>query len=59
MLFSHMELFDPSLFVDIRKRAGNKVFDSLNVELIKSVSKKDDEKQKRNGEDKKQQTPEK
>ena len=42
--FTTQPVFDPSLFVDIRKRAGNKVFDSLNVELIKSVSKKDDKK---------------
>src|SRR5664280_2675765 len=50
--FTTQPVFDPSLFVDIRKRAGNKVFDSLNVELIKSVSKKDDKKHNRKGKDK-------
>ena len=50
--FTTQSVFDPSLFVDIRKRAGNKVFDSLNVELIQSVSKKDDKKHNRQGKDK-------
>ena len=50
--FTTQPVFDPSLFVDIRKRAGNKVFDSLNVELIKSVSKKDDNKHNGKGKDK-------
>jgi transposase, IS5 family len=50
--FTTQPVFDPSLFVDIRKRAGNKVFDSLNVELIQSVSKKDDKKHNRKGKDK-------
>ena len=45
--FTTQPVFDPSLFVDIRKRAGNKVFDSLNVELIKSVIQKDDKKHHR------------
>ena len=55
--FTTQPVFDPSLFVDIRKRAGNKVFDSLNVELIKSVSKKDDKKLNRKGKDKNNTSP--
>jgi len=31
-------VFDPSLFVQIRKRVGRKVFDSLNADLIRSVT---------------------
>ena len=30
-------VFDPSLFVEIRKRVGRKTFDSLNADLIRSV----------------------
>jgi IS5 family transposase len=45
--FTTQPVFDPSLFVDIRKRAGKEVFDSLNVELIKSVSEKGDKKHNR------------
>jgi len=33
---------DPSLFVDIRKRVGHETFDTLTVDLIKSVSKEKD-----------------
>ncbi len=44
--FTTQPVFDPSLFVDIRKRAGHKVFDSLNVELIKSIIQKDEKKSK-------------
>lgn len=40
--FTPYPVFDPSLFVDIRKRVGHEVFDSLNVELIKSVSEEED-----------------
>jgi len=50
-------VFDPSLFVEIRKRAGHEVFDSLNVELIKSVSEKGDKKHNREGTDKNNNTP--
>ena len=50
--FTTQPVFDPSLFVDIRKRAGNKVFDSLNVELIKSVSEKADKRHNKKGTDK-------
>ncbi len=42
--FSTQPAFDPSLFVEIRKRVGADVFDSLNVDLIKSVCKKEEEK---------------
>ena len=40
--FTTQPVFDPSLFVDIRKRAGHKTFDTLTVDLIKSVSKEKD-----------------
>lgn len=40
--FTPDPVFDPSLFVDIRKRVGHKTFDTLTVDLIKSVSKKKD-----------------
>ncbi|VAW22818.1 hypothetical protein MNBD_BACTEROID01-1943 [hydrothermal vent metagenome] len=36
--FNSHSVFDPSLFVDIRKRVGTEIFDAFNVELIKSVS---------------------
>jgi IS5 family transposase len=42
--FSPHPVFDPSLFVEIRKRIGANVFDSLNVELIKSVTNEHDQK---------------
>ena len=50
--FNPHPIFDPSLFVDIRKRVGADIFDSLNVELIKSVSNKDDKKHNRKNNDK-------
>ncbi|MDY6800149.1 MAG: IS5/IS1182 family transposase, partial [Bacteroidota bacterium] len=37
-------IFESSLFVDIRKRVGEEIFDSLNIELIKSVSDQEDKK---------------
>jgi len=40
--FTTEPIFDPSLFVDIRKRIGNDVFDQLNKELIKSATAKED-----------------
>ena len=40
--FSTKPVFDASLFVEIRKRVGATAFDALNVELIKSTSKKSD-----------------
>jgi len=43
--FNPKPIFDPTLFVKIRKRVGNDIFDSLNVKLIKSVSEKNDKKQ--------------
>ena len=42
--FNPNPIFDPSLFVEIRKRVGKEIFDSLNVALIKSVSQEKDEK---------------
>jgi len=42
--FNPDPIFDPSLFVEIRKRVGKDIFDSLNVELIKSVSEEEDKK---------------
>ena len=42
-------VFDPSLFVEIRKRVGRKTFDSLNADLIRSVKgEKDHRHNKRN-----------
>jgi IS5 family transposase len=38
-------VFDPSLFVEIRKRMGKKEFDNLNVIIIEEVSEKKDKKQ--------------
>ena len=42
--FNPEPIFDPSLFVEIRKRVGKDLFDSLNVKLIKSFSEKKDKK---------------
>ena len=45
-------VFDPSLFVQIRKRVGRKVFDSLNADLIRSVKgEKDKRHNKKNKKD--------
>jgi len=44
--FQTKKIFDPSLFVTIRKRIGKDAFDQLNVELIKSISKDKDVKHK-------------
>ena len=41
--FDPNPVFDPSLFVEIRKRVGCDVFDSLSVELISSVTEKKDQ----------------
>lgn len=51
--FSPHPIFDPSLFVEVRKRISANVFDILNVELIKSVTTEDDQKhnEKRKNED--------
>lgn len=52
--FSSVPIFDPSLFVEIRKRVGASTFDELNKSLIKSVSESKDRKQgqkKRDGDD--------
>ena len=40
--FTPDPVFDPSLFVDLRKRIGNELFDALNADLIKTVSMKKD-----------------
>ena len=40
--FSTKPVFDPSLFVEIRKRIGADLFDALNIDLIKSISEKSD-----------------
>ena len=40
--FTIEPVFDPSLFVQIRKRVGRKVFDSLNADLIRSVTQEKD-----------------
>ncbi len=42
--FDSTPIFDPSLFVEIRKRIGATTFDALNVQLIKSVSEQKDKK---------------
>jgi len=42
--FSAEPIFDPSLFVEIRKRVGADAFDELNKNLIKSISKEKDHK---------------
>lgn len=42
--FNPNPIFDPSLFVEIRKRVGKDIFDSLNVKLIKTVSEEEDKK---------------
>jgi hypothetical protein len=55
--FTPHPVFDPSLFVEIRKRADHEIFDALNVELIKSVSEKEDKKHNRKGTDKNNNTP--
>jgi len=55
--FTTCPVFDPSLFVEIRKRAGHEIFDALNVELIKSVSEKEDNKHNRKGTNKDNNTP--
>ena len=46
--FTNEEIFDPSLFVDIRKRFGVGEFDELNKELIKTLTRKDDKKHNTN-----------
>lgn len=50
--FTVEPVFDPSLFVKIRKRVGRKVFDSLNADLIRSVKgEKDQRHNKKNKKD--------
>jgi hypothetical protein len=55
--FNPKPIFDPTLFVDIRKRVGNDIFDSLNVKLIESVSEKNDKKQNNKNEKDNDNTP--
>src|SRR6056297_1711460 len=42
--FNPHPVFDPSLFVEIRKRVGNEAFDSLTVDLIEAVNRQEDKK---------------
>ena len=49
--FSTKPVFEPSLFVEIRKRVGADIFDSLNVDLLVSISKKKDHQHKNNADD--------
>jgi len=42
--FNPSPVFDPSLFVELRKRVGADTFDELNASLIKAASNKKDEK---------------
>jgi len=42
--FNPDPVFDSTLFVDIRKRVGHETFDTLNADLIKSVSQEKDKK---------------
>ena len=42
--FTPHPVFDPSLFVEIRKRVGADVFDRLNTQLIRSINTDKDEK---------------
>ena len=46
--FDPNPVFDPSLFVEIRKRIGHEQFDQLNSLLIKSASKSGDQKHNQN-----------
>ncbi|MCK5133686.1 MAG: IS5 family transposase [Candidatus Sabulitectum sp.] len=55
--FTPTPVFDPSLFVDIRKRVGADIFDSLNVELIKSFSGQEDKKHNEKHKNKNNNTP--
>lgn len=43
--FSANPIFDPSLFVELRKRVGQSTFDELNKSLIKSISSEKDKEQ--------------
>lgn len=55
--FNPNPIFDPSLFVELRKRVGADVFDALNVDLIKAVSEKEDKKHQKKHKDKQDNTP--
>ena len=58
--FTTEEIFDASLFVEIRKRIGKESFDILNEQLIKSVSWEKDKKRREKwekGKEKKEEQP--
>ena len=60
--FTTEPVFDPSLFVEIRKRIGKESFDILNEQLIKIVSWEKDKKRREKREkrkEKKEEQPEK
>lgn len=50
--FTTEPVFDPSLFVEIRKRIGKDMFDKLNEMIIETVSGKSDEKHNKKSRDK-------
>ena len=49
--FDPQPVFDPSLFVEIRKRVGHEAFDSLTVDLINSISQEEDKKHNKKDDD--------
>jgi len=49
--FTVEPVFDPSLFVEIRKRVGHEMFDTLNEDLIRSVSQEKDKRHNRKKKD--------
>lgn len=55
--FNPKPIFDPSLFVELRKRVGKDIFDSLNVKLIKSVSEEEDKKHNKKSKNDNDSTP--
>ena len=55
--FNVHPVFDPSLILEIRKRVGHKTFDTLNVELIKSVSEQKDNRHNQKKKGKNSNTP--
>jgi IS5 family transposase len=44
--FSTKPIFDPSLFVELRKRVESSAFDAINKKLMQIISKEEDKKQK-------------
>ncbi len=55
--FTIKPVFDPSLFVDIRKRVGAYIFDSLNIDLLQSISDKTDKAHSKKEENNKEEPP--